>query len=120
MRNIYQIFGYLILFSSCNDNNSIQNSSDTIYIDNVMFINEACCSKLVSISSQSINSPCDNLQSNVLFDPTNFSDFELFQNIQSEEEITIKFQLIDNCETPCTIICNRSSGIPIKVLDVYY
>lgn len=120
MRTMYQFLVYAIVLCSCSANNSTQNSNDIIYTDNVIYINDACCSKLIAIGSQSIYSDCETLQSDVFFDPTNLSDFELLQNIQPEEEITIEFALIENCETSCTIVCNRPSGIPIRVIDVYY
>lgn len=120
MRNIYLIFGFLILLISCNDSDSTQNSIDSI-IDSVSYINEACCSKLISLSTQPINNSCEEFQGNgpSMFDPINFSDFEIFQNIQPEDILTIEYELIENCETKCTIVCNRPSGIPIKLLAAY-
>ena len=83
----------------------------------VKFIEQICCGNLKTLNNVLINSPCEQYKDSLL-NPINFNDFPVFQSIQIDDIISIVYEITENCEASCDIICNRRNGIPIKLISV--
>lgn len=106
---------YLLPFFllSC-DNESLKNN-----FVKVKYVESICCGDLMTINNQLVTSICEAYKDSLLV-PINKDDFAIFEALEFGNVITIEYELTEFCEgTPsCEIICNRSLGVPIKIISI--
>jgi PBP1b-binding outer membrane lipoprotein LpoB len=104
----------LIILASCNNNDDSENQKNEV---KVKLIEQVCCGNLMTLKNRLIESSCEVYRDSLL-SPINLSEFPVFQSLKIGDIVTIEYELTENCEATCEIICNRMNGIPIKLLNV--
>jgi hypothetical protein len=107
------IISIALSLSSCHDKKTRKNP-DTI---KVRYIEQICCGNMMTLDNFLIYSNC-NLYNDSLLRATNIDNFEIPQNYQFGDTLSIAFKLTEFCEASCELTCNRYNGIPIELIQV--
>jgi len=107
------ISAIVFLCASCKHEDSEKNP-DKIQ---VRYIEQICCGNMMATDNFQIQSECELYQDSLLR-AINIDAFEIPQNYQFGDILSIEFKLTKHCEASCDIICNRYNGIPIEIIAI--
>lgn len=89
---------------------------------NVRFIEHPCCGNLMIMENETIED-FEQVRFDSLTYGVNMDSFIIIQNLALGDELRIEYEVLaiplsEDYEIDCTNICNRHSGIPIKILNL--
>ena len=121
MKTISVFFKIAFLFflcASCEDD--AQNDvAHGLSLVEVQYVEQTCCGNMIITNNTEIVSNCVAYQDSLLM-AINLEDFNIPQNYQFGDILTIEFNLMPEvCEANCDITCNRYNGIPVEITNVY-
>jgi hypothetical protein len=99
-----------------------QKSSDTNPDLNFRYIDDFCCGNLMIMNGETIENYSANWRDSLTYG-VNLEDYVSSQNLDFGDELLIEYEVLtsplsDDVEIDCSVICNRHSGIPIRIISL--
>ena len=111
--DLFFVIVLFISFGSCNTKETLA-KPDKI---DMRYIEQICCGNLMTLNNFMLSGPCESYKDSLLR-AINLDEFDIPQNYQFGDILSIEYKLTEDCEASCEITCNRMNGIPIEIISV--
>ena len=97
-------------------------SSDTNPYLSFRYIEDLCCGNLMIMNEETIENYSASWLDSLTYG-VNLEDYISSQNLEFGDELLIEYEVLaiplpDDVEIDCPVICDRNSGIPIRIISL--